>query len=595
MLKKMFFKRFLYSFLLFLIPVFIVVVIIIGMWTVRLGRTLEERGKQTLSAVNTNLELSMSNIASQNSQFSNNPYTLLSLKRILDRDRDFSYSDALNMRGIHAALRSIVEIYSYVTEVYLYLDGYDNFYTSEQRVRPLDPEGMEWWTTYKKMDAGTGTMLDLSREESYGRSRSYLILYQRIVPNRGVVVMKIDIDAYRKVLDTALGSEAGAVALMSREGSVIFSWNGSEEDLSLLGEEEAGKAASAVNGRWMKVGAGEYLVQCRDASKYGIRILSLIPREKQISSLLTIIPYVLIIFITGVLMVLAVSFVSTRRHYGYLEHLIQVFSDAEKGIYPTGARVDTRDEYSLLMNNIIYLFLKNMKLNADIKEKEHERETAQISALQAQINPHFLYNTLQTIRFEAMRNRKDDEEAADQIQHPDVARLTEDLADILKYALADPLQPIPLSEELIYLKKYVSIQKARFGDKFIIYYEIDEELEEFPVFRLMLQPLIENSILHGVRYRPDRGHIKLKVLKREERAVFRVIDNGIGMSEEARLKLTASIRNYNVHNVGLANVNCRLMLYFGEESGLKIRSREGNGTIVEFSVPIGWANIQRGE
>ena len=589
MQRKMFIKRFIRSFLSFLIPVFIVMVIILGMWVRQLEGTLENRGRQTLSAMTTNLELSLSNVASQNSQFSNNPYTLLSLKRILSRDGEFSYSDALNMRGIHAALRSIVETYSYVVEVYLYLDGYDNFYTSEQRVRPLEAEAGEWWSRYREMDSDTKIMMDLSREENYGRERSYLIVCQRMVLHSGVVVMKIDIDAYRRVLDTALGKEAGAVALLNKEGSVIFTWNGPEEDLKALNGDML--ASAGEKGAWLVAGSDRYLVQCSEEEEFGVRVVSLISQERRIRSLVTILPYALVIFVAGILVVLLVSYATTRKSYRYLEQMIQVFSDAEKGVYPVaGDRRTNSDEYSLLMNNIIYLFLKNVKLNADLKEKEHERETAQISALQAQINPHFLFNTLQTIRLEAMKIQRIPE-MADNLQiapNTDIAKLTEDLADILKYALSDPMQAIPLSEELIYLKKYVSIQKARFGDRFILYYEIDEGMENFPVFRLMLQPLIENSILHGVRYRQERGYIKLKVLRRGERAVFRVIDNGIGMSEEARLRLEESIRAYNVHNVGLANVNCRLLLYFGEEAGLKIRSREGSGTVVEFSLPITW-------
>ena len=165
------------------------------------------------------------------------------------------------------------------------------------------------------------------------------------------------------------------------------------------------------------------------------------------------------------------------------------------------------------------------------------------------------------------------------------AKMTENLADILKYALSDPLKPITLREEIDYLKKYVEIQKQRFGDAFIIYYEIDDDLEDFKVFRLMLQPIIENSISHGIRPSGKKGYIKLKVFKRNGNVIFRVFDTGIGMDKEELSRLNDQIKSQNYYNVGLSNVNNRLLLYFGENSALNIVSRPQRGTVVEFAIP----------
>lgn len=177
-------------------------------------------------------------------------------------------------------------------------------------------------------------------------------------------------------------------------------------------------------------------------------------------------------------------------------------------------------------------------------------------------------------------------EAAEQTSETnDVVRMTADLADILKYALTDPLQPITLEEEIGYLKKYIAIQHLRFGERFIIYYEVDERILQAPVFRLMLQPIIENSILHGIRYREGTGYIKLTVFERDGWIRFRVFDTGAGMSAERLKELRENINTFNVRNIGLANVNNRLKLYFGDEAGLKICSIEGQGTIVKFEIP----------
>lgn len=230
------------------------------------------------------------------------------------------------------------------------------------------------------------------------------------------------------------------------------------------------------------------------------------------------------------------------------------------------------------MKNIIYLFLQKVRLDKELETKKEEERIAEITALQAQINPHFLFNTLQSIQFEIRQKEGNDSK---------IAELTEELSDILKYALGDPKQQVSLSEEIQYLKRYMNIQKMRFGDKFILYYEIEESLKDYYVFRLLLQPIVENSILHGVRYR-ERGYIKIKIHPSREmqRIVVAVIDSGVGMTKEELMTQRKTIGCYNPNHVGLANVNCRLKLYYGEESRIHIYSKKDMGTVVKFYLPL---------
>lgn len=207
---------------------------------------------------------------------------------------------------------------------------------------------------------------------------------------------------------------------------------------------------------------------------------------------------------------MALAYTTTVRTFRQIEYMIQVFYDAESGVYPSEPRQEVKDEYDILMNNIIYLFLNTVKLQTELTEKRHNQEVAELTALQLQINPHFLFNTLQTLQFQVQSGASSEESVT----------ILEYLSDILKYALADATETISLREELLYLKKYVAIQKFRFGEKFIIYYEVDEELMDLRVFRLMLQPLVENSILHGVRYKEDRGYIKVQIFCRGGQGLF---------------------------------------------------------------------------
>ena len=588
MQKKFFYRRLLRYFAAFMLPVLVVLGIMTAIWNARVTGEIKDEGKQMISSASLTVEQSLSNIADQNAQLANTPNMLLALKSILNESHSLSYRDAINMRSLNSMLRSSVKTYSYVISIYLYLDGHDLYYTSDANVADLDLES-DWWIDYQSMPEDAQTQVFQSTVDQYGQTSHELIVIQRFLNHTGCVVMKIDTDAFLKLLDNSLGGDGRTVLFLNPKGSPILAWRdtGNASAAFYDGDEGAAKAlelaGDGIEGAWIRLGGGTYMVHQLVDSGYGIRILSLISNSRRVSDLLAMAVPMLLVFLAGTVAVILVSWAATKRSFGYLNRVVNLLSDAEKGIYPESAVAAAQtpaDEYSVILSNILFLYLKNQKLNADLTEKEHERETAQLSALQAQINPHFLFNTLQTIQAEAALSTP---ESAAEVQ-----RLTQSLADILKYSLADPMTTIPLSEEILYLKRYVAIQKSRFGDKFIIYYDVEENLLDFPVFRLMLQPLIENSILHGVRYREGRGHIKLTAFERKGRVIFRVVDDGIGMDRVHLSELRESINRFSVHNVGLANVNCRLKLYFGEESGLKIRSKSGWGTVVEFSIPEGW-------
>ena len=139
---------------------------------------------------------------------------------------------------------------------------------------------------------------------------------------------------------------------------------------------------------------------------------------------------------------MALAYTTTVRTFRQIEYMIQVFYDAESGIYPSGPRQEVKDEYDILMNNIIYLFLNTVKLQTELTEKRHNQEVAELTALQLQINPHFLFNTLQTLQFQIQSKASSEESVT----------ILEYLSDILKYALAEATEMISLREELLYLK-----------------------------------------------------------------------------------------------------------------------------------------------
>lgn len=329
--------------------------------------------------------------------------------------------------------------------------------------------------------------------------------------------------------------------------------------------------------QWVKVAGKSYLANMVDFSEYEIHLVSLYSSDARLDHIQPVIVWFLLILVLNCGIVLALAYVTTRRSFRQIYYMIQVFTDAEKGIIHDATPNLVNDEYDVIMNNILSMYINTTHINHELTEKQYQQQVAELASLQLQINPHFLFNTLQTLDFEVMKATG----------LPTTAnQIISDLSDILKYSLSDPMVPVSLRDELSYLKKYVKIQQFRFGNRFIVYYDVEDDLLDNKVFRLMLQPLIENSIDHGIRALNETGYIKLKVWKREDKLHFHVIDTGAGMDPDEVQSLRKRIADGNGRSIGLTNVNRRLVIKYGLESGLVIRSKKGLGTSVSFTIPI---------
>ncbi len=554
-----------------MLPLLLLFVACMMLVVVQMQKELEERAQNTLTNVNTSLDFVVSNVIFQNDQLTNNSSMLLALKKLLMREPTIEYSEAIYLRNIKTLMRSITQAYPYVDSVYLYLDGYDNFFSSESAVTRFEKEeDLAWRQEYLQMapeEKNHVTVLETEDEKM-------ITIFQRMLLLDGIVVMNIEIDKYQNLLNQILYSNHETILFYNREGEYLFQWNTGErnglENLPL-------EAILEDEGNWSRIGNTSYMVHTSIENSYQLRIVSLISQDIVWENIKGTANFFFLVLGVSAVVLMFMAYRTAKESFDRIDYMVNVFRDAELGEYPTEPRQEEKNEYDVVLNNIIYLFLHNMQLNDSLKQKQQEQEIAELTALQLQINPHFLFNVLQNVEFEMKKLGN----GADS-----VCKMLEDLSEILQYALKDPLETITLRQEIEYLKKYVAIQRLRFGDNFIVYYEIDEELWEFPVFRLMLQPLVENSILHGVRRLSTKGYIKVKIFARKDRVVFRVVDNGIGMTGEEIKELQNRIQKINVRHIGMANVNSRLKIYYGEESAIHVKSRKNRGCIIEFFIPF---------
>ena len=215
-----------------------------------------------------------------------------------------------------------------------------------------------------------------------------------------------------------------------------------------------------------------------------------------------------------------------------------------------------------------------------IDENRREQENlkkSELRTLQAQINPHFLYNTLDAIVW-----------LAEAGSNKEVIHITSALSDFFRISLSQGRDFITLADEIKHLTGYLTIQKIRYRD--ILDYEIDipEELYNASVLKLMLQPLVENALYHGIKHRRGRGMIRINGFREGERIVLTVRDNGAGMTPERLSQVRMSLRAEKPGEMGygLFNVNKRIQLYYNQPQGIWIDSEEGIGTCITLKVPM---------
>jgi two-component system sensor histidine kinase YesM len=259
-----------------------------------------------------------------------------------------------------------------------------------------------------------------------------------------------------------------------------------------------------------------------------------------------------------------------------IKKLEQSMKMVEKGQFDIN--IDVTGEYEVVqLSKTFNLMVSRIKeLMNQIELEQEAKRKSELNALQAQINPHFLYNTLDSIVWMAENEKSQD-----------VITMVTALAKLFRISISRGKTIITVQQELEHARNYLIIQKVRYKNKFEFKIDVQEEALQYKTLKLILQPIIENSIYHGIEYMVDEGFIEISVKVVKDKLLYQISDNGLGIKPE----LLKNILAYESHNksgsgVGVKNVHQRIQLSFGKEYGLEIESELEEGTIVKIWVPL---------
>lgn len=338
-------------------------------------------------------------------------------------------------------------------------------------------------------------------------------------------------------------------------------------------QEQFGNVKRISENRQVIQGTGWTIVNIIDTAVYREDIYQLVR-----------IVFTLMLGIT-VFFFLIVFFIS-RKYIGTIQKIAQNIHDyegTERELMKVD--VDEADELYVIVrqfNKMTYrvnsLVETLRQRNEEVKAAAISQKHAEIKALEAQINPHFLFNTLDSINWRAIEH--DEEE---------ISNMLGALGSLLRYSVSNIDMEVVLQAEISWLKKYVFLQRDRFQNSFDCRYDITEEALAFPIYKMLLQPIIENTILHAFEEVKEGGIIDVKAFVRPDgKLVIRIRDNGSGMTEETLSEIRKEINEkgpLNSKSIGIGNVIHRLRIYYREEAQITVTSKRGEGTEFVLVIP----------
>lgn len=404
-------------------------------------------------------------------------------------------------------------------------------------------------------------------------SRSQISVYQAIQYGshlNGLAVMNLNIDDLTEEI-----AVPEHVTLYLTDGETVLFSND---------EEIIGQNVNAIGNYGLLLHGNtaiteKYCISSKISSTQNLEVITVLDMQGYHNQLSTIRSFMTMFLFIMILVTLILSALISVRIFQPINEIVASIHESRNILMGGQDAFQEKDELEYILQSI----RKTVHIKKDIDEELAERvkllKKAQAVALQSQINPHFMNNTLETINWMAIGLLGGKNE---------ISEMTNALSGMLRMALESTDTIIPMRMEIEHCKNYLKIQKIRYEDKFEVEWNIPKEVYESKTIRIVLQPIVENAIYHGIKHLSNKGLITISGRLQDEIVEISVTDNGLGMTadelEQLRHKMSANIIHESRH-IGVTNVNQRLKLYFGEEYGVSVDSMEGTGTTVTVRFP----------
>ncbi|NBJ93725.1 sensor histidine kinase [Parablautia muri] len=394
---------------------------------------------------------------------------------------------------------------------------------------------------------------------------------------QGILLMDIRYSSLQQILENIVLGNEGYLYMVNGGGELIYHPKMQLIETGWMAENIAA-AAGYRDGSYQEEYEGEMRsVNVKIVGYTGWKLLSVTPEKGLSLSNLKMRLFVAFVVASFLLALILINAFISSRITDPIQELEKTVNAIEAGELDTEVYTGGSYEIQHLGRSIGEMAKRIKTLMQDIVTEHESKRKSEFDTLQSQINPHFLYNTLDIIVWMIENEQKQE-----------AVKVVTALARFFRISLSKGKSIIPVRDELEHVRNYLMIQQMRFKNKFTYVIEAKEDVMGLACLKLLLQPLVENAIYHGMEFMDGDGEIRVEAYRQEDSLWFKISDNGLGMTKEqaeSLLNETPKVRSGKGSGIGVKNVNERIGLYFGKPYGLFIESEPDEGTVIRIHLP----------
>lgn len=483
-----------------------------------------------------------------------------------------------SFKTISQLAKTLPIIYRYIDSIYIYSEPTDTVIMDNNSIPLSDLSDTDWINAYRAVTSPKGTIIPRSKNNVYPQLITIIKPIYVAGEKKGAIIMNINVQSIYNSMLYQQYKDGRLFFLVNADNKIIISselsyFNTYPDDIGLNTLTIESNPKNSV----YEINDKNYVVLSGDSTISDYKYISAYPLELYEHKLSTMKLQIIGILLLLMIIIFILAYVASVRSYSPLNEIISFLDNSQ----PPADSIEEEDKNELMyiINSIQTHIDDKTKMAEILEERMKLLRKSQYDMLQTQINPHFLYNTLETINWMAYNMSNS--------ENP-VSKSLINLASFFRNTLTSGYF-VSIENEIKYTKEYVNILALRYGDLFDIEWDIDESILSYTIIKICLQPIIENAVYHGIKQKNDKGLIKIKGLCDDNNIILIVSDDGVGIEKDDLDELNKTLSETSFTNekshIGLSNVNQRIKIIFGDSYGIHVESTVGVGTDVYVTIP----------
>ncbi|WP_342417844.1 sensor histidine kinase [Paenibacillus sp. FSL R10-2782] len=558
-------------------------------------KKINEASLQTISSIQTNVDLMIENV----NNYSKMIFSDHNLQNLL-RQGDV-YANLQTQSKVSAYLYNLMQAVPIIDSVYIFDNSGHRFSVGTQELPTFKEANVEDAPWYEQAVLNKGKYilkLNGSGAFSEGSTHENFVSFIRLIRDidntsqLGVLVMNIKVGSFEQAYSNLLNQNSFQIAILDENNQIIVDHSteaqGDTAFQHLLTthqdalEQQFQKSSSGFFA--LNSGSQKYTVSYLAVGDYPWKFISIDQNNSMDSKNKSLVLLALLLLVINGIVFFVSSFIISRSIIKPIHKLLRSMNKAPSGnLRKVNVELNSYEFEKLFIGYNDMIEQIDQMLKRTIEEQNTIRR-AELNTLQAQIKPHFLYNTLDSITSLALSGL-----------NAQVCDLLEALGNYYRMSVSKGREVITVGEEIEIVRNYLIIQMTRYQDVFEVQFDVDEDCCQSPIPKLVLQPLVENSLYHGIRPKGTKGTIWISVRKTEDDVLrISIADDGVGMSEKEISQILYTERKGQIKSFGLWGTMERWRIFYGDDAGVSIESQPGKGTTITLMIPNGvdalWEN-----